>query len=77
MPKRSDEAEAFARERIFKVLQGQGRGVIRGLRSLGTRQQLTGAKKKTLVQVCGYLAKNLGACVTTNTWRRVIPSPVE
>jgi hypothetical protein len=56
----SDEAEAFARERILKVLQGQASGVIRGLRSLGTRQQLTGAKKKTLVQVCGYLEKNLG-----------------
>jgi hypothetical protein len=56
----TDDAEAFARERILKVLQGQTHGVIRGLRSLGTRQQLTGSKKKTLAQVCGYLEKNLG-----------------
>jgi hypothetical protein len=54
----TQEAEAFARERILKVLQGQAKGVIRGLRTLGTRHQLTGAKKKTLAQVCGYLEKN-------------------
>ena len=57
-PEGTDEAEAFARERIVKVLRGEASGVIRGLRALGTRHQLTGAKKKTLTQVCNYLEKN-------------------
>lgn len=54
----SDEAEAFARERIVRVLRGEVRGVVQGLRRMGTQWQLTGAKKKTLRQVCAYLVKN-------------------
>jgi hypothetical protein len=54
----SDEAEAFARERILRVLQGKVGGVIGGLREMGTKRRLTGTKKKTLRQICAYLEKN-------------------
>lgn len=54
----SDEAEAFARERILRVLRGEVGGVVQGLRRMGTQWGLTGSKKKTLGQVCAYLVKN-------------------
>jgi hypothetical protein len=57
-PEGSDAAEAFARERIVRVLRGEVAGVVQGLRRMGTQRGLTGAKKKTLGQVCGYLLKN-------------------
>jgi hypothetical protein len=59
-PEGSDAAAAFARERILRVLQGQGEGVVRGLRVMGTKRGLTGAKKKALAKVCAYLWKNRG-----------------
>jgi hypothetical protein len=54
----SDAAEAFARERILRVLRGEVAGVVQGLRRMGTRRGLKGSKKKTLGQVCAYLHKN-------------------
>lgn len=51
-------AEAFARERILRVLRGEVAGVVRGLRRMGTERGLKGAKKKTLGQICAYLSKN-------------------
>jgi len=59
-PEGSDEAEAFARERILRVLRGEVVGVVQGLRRLGTLRGLVGSKKKTLAQVCAYLLKNRG-----------------
>lgn len=53
-------AERFARERILRVLQGQVAAVVRGLRALGRKHGLSGAKKKTLTQLCAYLRKNRG-----------------
>jgi hypothetical protein len=57
-PEGSDEAEAFARERIVRVLRGEVAGVVQGLRRMGTQWGLKGSKKKTLAQVCAYLIKN-------------------
>ena len=51
-PEGSDAAEAFARERILRVLQGEVAGVVQGLRRMGTQRGLKGSKKKTLGQVC-------------------------
>ena len=48
----------FTRQRLMKILQGEVRGVIQGLRSLGTRHHLKGEKLKSLVRICGYLEKN-------------------
>jgi hypothetical protein len=54
----SAEAEAFARERILRVLQGKVAGVVRGLREMGTKRQLLGSKKKALGKICAYLESN-------------------
>jgi hypothetical protein len=59
-PERSAAAEAFVRERCLRVLRGEVAGVIRGLRRMATEQQLSGPRKRTIAQVCGYLEKNRG-----------------
>jgi hypothetical protein len=55
----SSEAEAFVRERVLRVLQGKASGVIRGLREMATKHELTGSKKRTITSVCAYLEANL------------------
>jgi hypothetical protein len=55
---RSDEAAAFVRRRLEQVLQGRVRYVVGGLRQMGTKRGLTGAKAKRLKVLCGYLKKN-------------------
>jgi hypothetical protein len=55
----SQAAEDFVRARLLRVLQGKAAGVIRGLREMATKQDLVGAKKKTIAKVCGYLEANL------------------
>ena len=57
-PEGSTEAEAFARERILRVLQGKVELVVRGLREMGSKRRLIGSKKKTLAKVCTYLVNN-------------------
>jgi hypothetical protein len=57
-PEGSDAAEGFARARIVRVLRGEVAGVVQGLRRMGTRWGLKGAKKKALRQLCAYLLKN-------------------
>jgi hypothetical protein len=57
-PEGSEEAEAFARERILRVLHGQVGRVVRGLQEMGTKRGLKGAKKKALAKVCAYLRNN-------------------
>jgi hypothetical protein len=54
----SEEAEAFVRERLLRVLQGRVMSVVSGLRQMGTKHQLKGAKKKRLKSLCNYLEKN-------------------
>jgi hypothetical protein len=55
---KSAAAEAFVRERLLRVLRGEVASVIQGLRVMGGRRALTAAKRKTLREVCNYLAKN-------------------
>jgi hypothetical protein len=57
-PEGSAAAEAFARERILRVLRGQVTSVVRGLREMGTKRGLSGAKKRALAKVCAYLSGN-------------------
>lgn len=54
----SAAAEQFVRERLLKVLQGQGEMVVRGLRQMATKRGLKGSKKATLSKVCAYLDNN-------------------
>ena len=55
----SEEAEAFVRERLLRVLQGKADGVVRGLRQMATKHGLTGTTRKSLRAICDYLEKNL------------------
>jgi hypothetical protein len=55
---KSDEAEAFVRERVLKVLEGKAALVIRGMREMGTKRGLKGTKKAALTKICGYLENN-------------------
>lgn len=57
-PEGSAAAETFARERILRVLKGEVRLVVRGLRVMGTKRGLKAAKKKSLETICGYLERN-------------------
>jgi hypothetical protein len=57
---KSAAAEAFVRERLLRVSQGQVARVIHGLRVLGGRRALPAAKRKALREVCNYLEKNQG-----------------
>ncbi len=50
--------KAFTRERLLRILRGEVRGVIKGLRRLGTTKKLTGEAKKDLFRICNYLEKN-------------------
>lgn len=55
----SEEAEQFVRERLLRILQGKGEGVIRGIREMATKRGITGSKKKTVTELCHYLESNL------------------
>src|SRR6202034_3739264 len=46
--------------RILRVLQGHVEGGVRGLREMGTKRGVSGAKKKALGKVCAYLWGNRG-----------------
>jgi hypothetical protein len=50
--------KAFTRVRLLKILRGEVRGVIRGLRRLGTTARLKGKPAEDLATICGYLEKN-------------------
>lgn len=50
--------KSFTRERLQRILRGEVRGVITGLRRLGTTRKLKGDAKKDLIRICNYLEKN-------------------
>lgn len=54
----SSEATAFVKERVLRILQGDVGYVVGGLRQMGTKAGLKGAKKKTLENTCNYLEEN-------------------
>ncbi len=49
---------AFTRERLLRILRGEVKCVIKGLRRLGTTSGLKGDAAKDLSRICGYLEKN-------------------
>jgi hypothetical protein len=55
----SDEASGFVRQRMLRVLHGDAKGVITGLRRMGTEHQYSGAKAARLRRVCDFLQSNL------------------
>jgi hypothetical protein len=57
-PENSDEAKAFVSERLKRILEGDAGRVIGGLRQMGTKRGLKGAKLKQLESALGYLENN-------------------
>lgn len=55
---KSDEASAFVRHHLTRILHGEVGTVIANWRRKATRQGLTGAKKKGLRAICAFLEKN-------------------
>jgi hypothetical protein len=56
--KTDDARKAFTRERLLRILKGEVRGVIRGLRRLGATRGLSGKSMTDLKRICGYLENN-------------------
>lgn len=50
--------EAFTRERLLRILKGDVKGVIRGLRRMGSLHKLEGEKLEDLQRICGYFEKH-------------------
>lgn len=51
-------AAGFVRDRVFRVLRGQVRGVVKGLRRAATVRGLTGSKAEAVRRACAYLSAN-------------------
>ena len=49
-----EHQEAFARERLLRILQGDVKGVVAGLRRMATVRNLRGSPRKEIDTVCGY-----------------------
>jgi hypothetical protein len=54
-----EHREAFARDRLLRILQGDVRGVITGLRQMATKRGVTGQKHREIAVVCGYFENNV------------------
>ena len=54
----TQEAEAFVRERILRILRGGVSQVVKGLRQTVTKRKLKGTMQKKLCGVANYLYKN-------------------
>jgi hypothetical protein len=50
--------EAFAQERLLRILQGDVRGVVKGLRRMATRNALRGTAATEIATVCNYFENN-------------------
>jgi hypothetical protein len=57
-PENSDQAKAFVTERLKRVLEGDVGRVIGGLRQMGTKRKLSGAKLRQLQAALKYLTNN-------------------
>jgi hypothetical protein len=51
-------AEAFTRDRLLRILRGQVRGVIHGLRRMARARSLRGQARKDALGVCRYFENN-------------------
>ena len=57
-PERSQAAVDFVKDRVLRLLKGEVRSVIRGLRRMGTTAGLRGKKREKLDKICSYLEAN-------------------
>jgi hypothetical protein len=52
------EREEFTRDRLLRILQGDVRGVVRGLRRKGSVAKLKRDQQKDLQRICGYFERH-------------------
>ena len=57
-PRDSDQALDFVYDRVLRILQGDVRSGVSGLRQMGTKRKLRGKKRDKLARLCGYLQNN-------------------
>eukprot|EP00913_Durusdinium_trenchii_P011147 g10469.t1 len=55
-----EHQEAFARERLLRILQGDLKSVIAGLRRMASLRGLHGEQRKEIDTVCGYFEAHAG-----------------
>lgn len=53
-----EHQEAFARDRLLRILQGDLHGVVAGLRQMTTKRHLKGKRREEIATVCGYFEKH-------------------
>ena len=53
-----EQREAFARDRLLRILHGEVHGVISGLRQMATKRDLKGDRLKKITTVCNYFEKH-------------------
>jgi hypothetical protein len=53
-----EHQEAFAHERLLRILRGEVSGVIKGLRRMATEHELRGSQLKEISTVCNYFENN-------------------
>ncbi len=53
-----EHPEAFAQERLLRILRGDAAGVVMGLRRMASQRKLQGATLKEVTTACHYFEKN-------------------
>jgi hypothetical protein len=53
-----EHQEAFARERLLRILRGEVLGVVMGMRRMASVRGLKGAARKAVTTACNYFEKN-------------------
>src|SRR5438552_5102901 len=53
-----EQALRFVYDRVLRLLKGEVRSVVAGLRQMGTKRKLRGKKRAQLAKMCSYLDHN-------------------
>jgi hypothetical protein len=53
-----EHQEAFAQERLLRILRGEVSGVVTGMRRMASQRELKGAALKEVMTACNYFEKN-------------------
>jgi len=55
---KDEDKLAFIESRVLRILQGEVKSVIRGLKQMGSKRKLGKKKREQLGKICNYLTKN-------------------
>jgi hypothetical protein len=53
-----EQALPFVYDRVLRMLKGEGRSVVSGLRQMDTKRKLRGKEGRRMAKICGYLENN-------------------